>query len=67
MNVTSLELGDDESIINAEGDMGSMDASTSRFVSPMTKEEEAALYTDQDGAVGNDIARNSGWEVIDEL
>ena len=22
MNVTSLELGDDESIINAEGDMG---------------------------------------------
>ena len=48
MNVTSLELGDDESIINAEGDMGVYGRVYVTFRLAYDEGEEAAQSTDQD-------------------
>ncbi len=69
MNITSLTLGDEESVINAEGDMGVYGRVYVTF--RLTYDEDRAsgtVYGSGRGAAGNDIAVGnfSGrWEVID--
>jgi len=69
MNMTSLTLGDDESVINAEGDMGVYGRVYVTF--RLTYDDDRAsgtVYGSGRGAAGNDIAVGnfSGrWEVID--
>ena len=69
MNMTSLTLGDDESVINAEGDMGVYGRVYVTF--RLTYDEDrtsGTVYGSGRGASGNDIAVGnfSGrWEVID--
>lgn len=69
MNMTSLTLGDDESVINAEGDMGVYGRVYVTF--RLTYDEDRAsgtVYGSGRGAAGNEIAVGnfSGrWEIID--
>ena len=69
MNMTSLTLGDDESVINAEGDMGVYGRVYVTF--RLTYDEGRAsgtVYGSGRGAAGNDIAVGnfSGrWQIID--
>jgi len=69
MNITSLTLGDEESVINAEGDMGVYGRVYVTF--RLSYDEDRAsgtVYGSGRGAAGNDIAVGnfSGrWEVID--
>ena len=69
MNVTSLELGDDESVINAEGDMGVYGRVYVTFRLAYDEgRRSGTVYGSGRGAMGNDIAIGnfSGrWEVID--
>ena len=69
MNVTSLELGDDESVINAEGDMGVYGRVYVTFRLAYDEgRRSGTVYGSGRGAMGNDIAigKFSGrWEVID--
>jgi hypothetical protein len=69
MNVTSLELGDDESVINAEGDMGVYGRVYVTFRLAYDEGRRSGrVYGSGRGAMGNDIAIGnfSGrWEVID--
>ena len=69
MNVTSLELGDDESVINAEGDMGVYGRVYVTFRLAYDEgRRSGTVYGSGRGAVGNDIAIGnfSGrWEVTD--
>ena len=69
MNMTSLTLGDDESVINAEGDMGVYGRVYVTF--RLTYDEDRAsgtVYGSGRGAAGSEIAVGnfSGrWEIID--
>mgnify|MGYP001292628158 FL=1 len=69
MNVTSLELGADESIINAEGDMGVYGRVYVTFRLAYDEgRRSGTVYGSGRGATGNDIVIGnfSGrWEVID--
>ena len=69
MNVTSLELGDDESVINAEGDMGVYGRVYVTFRLAYDEgRRSGTVYGSGRGAVGNDIAIGnfSGrWEVTE--
>ena len=69
MNVTSLELGDDVSVINAEGDMGVYGRVYVTFRLAYDEgRRSGTVYGSGRGAMGNDIAIGnfSGrWEVID--
>ena len=69
MNVTSLELGDDESVINAEGDMGVYGRVYVTFRLAYDEgRRSGTVYGSGRGAMGNGIAIGnfSGrWEVID--
>lgn len=69
MNVTSLELGNDESVINAEGDMGVYGRVYVTFRLAYDEgRRSGTVYGSGRGAMGNDIAIGnfSGrWEVID--
>ena len=69
MNVTSLELSDDESVINAEGDMGVYGRVYVTFRLAYDEgRRSGTVYGSGRGAMGNDIAIGnfSGrWEVID--
>ncbi len=69
MNVTSLELGDDESVINAEGDMGVYGRVYVTFRLAYDEgRRSGTVYGSGRGAMGNDIAIGnfSGrWDVID--
>lgn len=69
MNVTSLELGDDESVINAEGDMGVYGRVYVTFRLAYDEgRRSGTVYGSGRGAMGSDIAIGnfSGrWEVID--
>ena len=69
MNITSLELGDAESVINAEGDMGVYGRVYVTFRLAYDEgRRSGTVYGSGRGAIGNDIAIGdfSGrWEVID--
>ena len=69
MNITSLELGDAESVINAEGDMGVYGRVYVTFRLAYDEgRRSGTVYGSGRGAIGNDIAVGnfSGrWEVID--
>jgi hypothetical protein len=69
MNITSLELGDAESVINAEGDMGVYGRVYVTFRLAYDEGRRGGtVYGSGRGAIGNDIAVGnfSGrWEVID--
>lgn len=69
MNITSLELGDAESVINAEGDMGVYGRVYVTFRLAYDEGRRGGtVYGSGRGAIGNDIAIGdfSGrWEVID--
>ena len=69
MNITSLELGNAESVINAEGDMGVYGRVYVTFRLAYDEgRRSGTVYGSGRGAIGNDIAIGdfSGrWEVID--
>ena len=69
MNITSLEFGDAESVINAEGDMGVYGRVYVTFRLAYDEgRRSGTVYGSGRGAIGNDIAVGnfSGrWEVID--
>mgnify|MGYP001163469030 FL=1 len=69
MNITSLELGDAESVINAEGDMEGYGRVYVTFRLAYDEgRRSGTVYGSGRGAIGNDIAiaNFSGrWEVID--
>ena len=69
MNITSLELGNAETVINAEGDMGVYGRVYVTFRLAYDEgRRSGTVYGSGRGAIGNDIAIGdfSGrWEVID--
>ena len=69
MNITSIELGEAESVINAEGDMGVYGRVYVTFRLAYDEgRRSGTVYGSGRGAIGNDIAIGnfSGrWEVID--
>jgi hypothetical protein len=69
MNITSLELGNAETVINAEGDMGVYGRVYVTFRLAYDEgRRSGTVYGSGRGAIGNDIAVGnfSGrWEVID--